>query len=184
MQTYGREEQPGVRVGPIGEHLPGEALLDDPALAHHQHVVGDVLDHRQVVPDEDERDPGVPADLVEQPQDLGLDRHVQGGHGLVQDQHPQARGERPGDRETPALAAREPPGPGRGLPFAEADPVEEVRGQVLVPAVQAQRGAQAPVGRQTRVERDVRVLEDHLDLPGAGRVGRLPPGRASGRRGR
>ena len=48
-----RREQPlGVRIAWFGEHPVGVALLDDLALEHHGHLVGEVLDHRQVVRDE------------------------------------------------------------------------------------------------------------------------------------
>ncbi|CAL9342135.1 hypothetical protein SUDANB145_00287 [Streptomyces sp. enrichment culture] len=116
-----------------------------------------MLDDGQVVADEDQGDARVPADGVEELEDLGLDRHVQGGHRLVQDEDARFHGERPCDGEPLPPAAGEAPGPGVGLPLPEAGAFQEVPGEGLVAAVQAQGGAQALGGGEARVEGDVRA---------------------------
>jgi hypothetical protein len=45
-------------------------LLDDPAQVHHRDPGGDVLDHGEVVADEDVGEAEVPAQLGEQVEDL------------------------------------------------------------------------------------------------------------------
>ena len=52
-------------------------MLDDAAGAHHRDPVGDVLDHRDVVGDEQKAHTQFALQLTQQVQDLGLHRHVQ-----------------------------------------------------------------------------------------------------------
>ena len=52
-------------------------LLDDPAEVHHRDVVGEMLDDRQVVRDEQVRDVPLLLQIIEQIEDLRLDRNVQ-----------------------------------------------------------------------------------------------------------
>ena len=66
----------GVELGDVGH-------LHELAEVHHANAVADVLDHRQVVGNEQEREIELLAEVDEQIQDLGLDRDVEGGHGLV-----------------------------------------------------------------------------------------------------
>ena len=61
------------------------ARLDDPAEVHHEHVVGDQLDHRQVVRDEDVGDAGLLLQVHEQVEHLRLDRDVERRNRLVGD---------------------------------------------------------------------------------------------------
>ena len=49
---HGRQEFPGVLVPRVGEHLVGLTLFDDGTLEHHRDPMCQVLDHRQVVRDE------------------------------------------------------------------------------------------------------------------------------------
>ena len=46
-------------------------------------------------------------DLLEQVDDAGLDGHVEGGHGLVENEQLGVEGQRAGDADALALAARE-----------------------------------------------------------------------------
>ena len=64
-------------------------------------------DHTEVVGDEDEGDAEVTAQAVEQVDDLGLDRHVEGGDRLVGNDDLRLDGEGPGDADALALAAGE-----------------------------------------------------------------------------
>jgi len=64
------------------------AALDDATVTHHEDVVADVPHRCEVMGDEQQRHTGVAADLAEQVEDLGLDRDVEGGDGLVEDEEP------------------------------------------------------------------------------------------------
>src|SRR5919106_2540322 len=71
------QQQPGV-VGRGGdEQLVGRCDLADFAEGHYHPPVADVLDHREVVGDEDQREAVAGLHLLEQVEDLRLHRHVQ-----------------------------------------------------------------------------------------------------------
>ena len=67
----------------------------------------DVPHHRQVVRDEQVRQVELVLEVLEQVEDLGLDRHVERRHRLVADDQLRAERERPGDADALALAAGE-----------------------------------------------------------------------------
>ena len=81
--------------------------LDDPAEVHHRDPVADVADDRQVVGDEQVRQPEPALEPLEQVDDLRLDRDVEGADRLVGDDEVRVEGERPGDADALPLAARE-----------------------------------------------------------------------------
>ena len=65
-----------------------------------------MLDHAQVVGDEQVGQAQLPLELLEQVEHLGLDRDVERGHGLVAHDEVRLQHERPGDADALALAAR------------------------------------------------------------------------------
>ena len=85
----------------------GRRGLHDPADIHHRDPLADVLDHAEVVRDEQIGKPELFLKIEEEVQDLGLDRHVQGGDGLVRNDQTGIQGKGPGDADTLALTARE-----------------------------------------------------------------------------
>ena len=85
----------------LAEDFEHRAVFDLLALEHHEHVVGDLGDHAQVVRDEDDRHAALVAELAEDFEDLGLDRDVERGRRLVGDQ--QLRVAREGHRDHHAL---------------------------------------------------------------------------------
>ena len=84
-----------------------EAISTDLAEVHHHHAVGDVPDDVQVVRDEDVREPEVVLQVLEQVEDLRLDRDVERRDGLVADDQLRVDRERPRDADALALPARE-----------------------------------------------------------------------------
>ena len=66
-----------------------------------------MLDDREVVGDEQVGQAELALQVVEQVQDLALDRHVERRDGLVADDEVGVDRERPGDADALALAARE-----------------------------------------------------------------------------
>ena len=68
------------------EDLGGEPLLDDPPRVHDRHPPAHCGERREVVRDEDGRQPEALLEVLEQPQDLRLDHHVERSGGLVGDQ--------------------------------------------------------------------------------------------------
>ena len=104
---HGIEQGAGVGVLRARENLCDRALLDLAAGEHHDDPVGDLGDHGHVVGDEQDRHPDLLLQELDQVEDLGLDRDVEGGRGLVGDQQRRAAGERHRDHRALAHAARE-----------------------------------------------------------------------------
>ena len=70
----------------VVEDLLLVALLDDPARVHDQNPVGDVRDDAEVVGDENDSRPELSLQVLDQLENLSLDRHVERGRRLVGDQ--------------------------------------------------------------------------------------------------
>ena len=79
--------------------------LDDLAEIHHRDAVGDVLDHGEIVRDEDVGELQPVLQVAQQVQDLRADRDVERGHRLVANDQLWFDRERAGDRDALALAA-------------------------------------------------------------------------------
>ena len=167
-----RQERTRVRVLRGAEHLRGRALLDHAAEVHHRNPVAERPGEADVVGDEDQREPALLAQAVEQAQHLSADRHVEGADRLVAHESFRCERHRRRDRDALPLAAGELVGVaipealdrcqatllhGLGGPAdavgAAADPVHRERLTHLVGR------------RHARVERLVRVLEHHLHAP-------------------
>ena len=71
---------PGVLVDRIGG-----SELDEQAVVHDRHHVGHELDHAQIMADEDVCQAPRFLEVLEQVQDLGLDRNIQRGNRLITD---------------------------------------------------------------------------------------------------
>ena len=54
-------------------------------MLHHDHVVGDLTHHGEIVRDEQVGEPLLGLQVVEQMQHLILHEHIQGGDGLIAD---------------------------------------------------------------------------------------------------
>src|SRR6266403_4404894 len=63
---YRGKQSPGVFVLRVAEHLVTVALFDDRALVHHDHAVGEVLDDREIVRDEQVGQPETPLQIQQQ----------------------------------------------------------------------------------------------------------------------
>ena len=66
-------------------HLIVGAQLHGMTKIHHQHAVGNMLYDRQIVGDENQRQPHFPLQLLQQVNHLCLNRHVQRGDRLIAD---------------------------------------------------------------------------------------------------
>ena len=102
--------------------------------------------------------------------DLGLDRRVEAGEGLVQDQQPRLHGQRAGDGEPLPLAAAEIEGPAVAASPRESPTLSISSSARCRRSRRARRGRGCraarrtiSAARQTRIERGRRVLEDELD---------------------
>ncbi len=82
-------------------------MFDDLTEVHHRDGVGDLVHEREVVGDDEGRQPESAPDLVEELDDLGLDRHIERGHRLIGHDEVGIQRQRPGDGDPLPLAARE-----------------------------------------------------------------------------
>ena len=100
-----RQQRLRVRVARRGEQGRLVGNLDDAPEVHHRHPRGDVLDHRQVVRDEQVRQAELALQVLQQVEHLSLHRHVQRRHRFVADDEPRLNSQRTRDADALALAA-------------------------------------------------------------------------------
>ncbi len=81
--------------------------LDESPRVHHGDVLAEFAHDREVVADEDDRQIELDAQLVDQVEDLRLDRDVERGRRFVAEQYRRFGGERHGDGDALAHAAGE-----------------------------------------------------------------------------
>ena len=131
----------------------------------------DVPHHRQVVRDEQVGQAELALQVVEQVDDLGLDRHVERGDRLVGDDQLGPQGERPGDADALALAAGELVRVAVVVLRVEPDQLQQLLDRPLDAVLgvgtfwMPERRPDDRADGVPRVQRRVRVLEDHLDVP-------------------
>ena len=159
------------------EQLAPVGQLGDPAEVHDRDPVADVLDDAHVVGDEHVGQAELALELLEQVQDLRLDRHVEGRDGLVADDEVGLEDERPGDPDALALAAGELVWVAAGVPGRQADEVHHPTDLLVTlgggpDPVDPQALADAVDDRRPRVEARIGVLEDHLHAASVGLEGR------------
>ena len=101
------EQALGVGVAREREQRVDRRLLHDLARVHHDDAVADLRDDAEVMRDEQHGHPEVALQLAEQLEDLGLDRDVERGGGLVGDQQLRLVRQRHRDHRPLAHATRE-----------------------------------------------------------------------------
>ena len=152
-----------------GEQAPLVADLDDAAEVHHHHAIGHVLDHAEVVRDEDASHAELGLQVHEQVQDLGLDRDVERRDRLVGDHDARLQDHRAGNRDALALATRKHVRVAPTMLGSQANPGQPL-GAALAALGRAQRGVDTQgllQGRGdglARIQRGIGVLEHHLHL--------------------
>src|SRR4249919_280351 len=102
-----REEGLGVGVDRALVELVDRCHFDNHAKVHHRDPVRDMSDDSQVVRDEDVGEPVLVLEVVEQIDDLRLNRYVERRDGLVRDDQPRVQSERARDADSLPLPARE-----------------------------------------------------------------------------
>ena len=121
-----RQQRAGVGVARVAENRFAIALLDDPPQVHDRDAVAQVPHDGQVVRDEHDRQAEAAAQVLEEPEDRGLDGDVERGDGLVGDDDARLDGERPGDRDPLSLASGELARQAVERPRREADECHEL----------------------------------------------------------
>ena len=164
-----RQQSLGVGMDRTRVEVVDGGDLDDDAEVHHGDAVGDVADDPEVVRDEDIGEVEVLLQVVEQVDDLCLDRDVKRRDGLVGDDQLRVQGERAGDADPLALATGElvrvP------VQVAAESPTTSSSSCTCLPhlrtradPVDAERIADDLHDPLAGIQRGVGVLEDHLHL--------------------
>ena len=171
----GCEQAPGVGMLRLGEHLGRSAPLSTslPRSITPTRWVKRRTRLRSWVMKQ-QRHPHLALQLVEQRQDLRLDRDVERGGRLVGDQQLRPAGERHGDHRALALPARElvriarrRAAPARGCRSARAARRRAHAPRSAQRLVQRQHLGDLVADRVERIERRHRLLEDHRDARAA-----------------
>ena len=172
----GGEEQAGVGVLGVAEHLGDRALLDHyPAVHDHRPVAG-LGHHSQIVGDEHQAHVHLGPQGSQQVHDLGLDHHVEGGRGLVGGHQALAAGQGEGDHGSLAHAPGELVGVVAGPISPDAHRFQQSAGLGVGPVggylrvVLADGLGYLPADRLHRVEGVHRPLEDHGEVAPAQRT--------------
>ena len=144
--------------------------LDHLAQVHDRDAVGDVAHHQQVVGDEEVGQAHLLLQLAKHVDDLRLNGHVKGGDGLVADDELGVHGQGAGDADALALTAGELVRVAARVLGVEAHAVHQLEDALLalflaaVQVMHVKRLTDDVRHRHARVERRVRVLEDHGGL--------------------
>ena len=164
-----REQRHGVGMARRAEEIPNRGHLDDLPQVHDRHPVAHVLDDGEVVGDEEVGEAELALQVLEEVDDLGLDRDVQGRHRLVADDQRRPEGQRAGNPDALALAAREFRGEAVVVLRVEPDHLHQLLDLPLAPGavghvVDGQGVADDGAHPAPGVEGSVGILEDHLHL--------------------
>jgi hypothetical protein len=153
----------------ICNHFCGGSALDESAAFHDRDAVAETPDYLEVVGYQDQGELELLPQVRDQIEDLRLDRHVEGGYGLVEDQEPRFRGQSAGDRDPLAFAARKlrgvaPRGPfvQTDLPEHAVDDIGAIRG--TADAVCCQRFGNNFRDAKAWIKRCTRILKNRLKL--------------------
>ena len=150
------------------EHFIVRARLQQASPVHHADAVGERAHHREVVRDEQHRDPVAGAQPAQQVQDARLHRDVERGEHLVAEQQGGVHGEGAGDGDALAFAPRELVGKAIRVVRVQAHVVEGgghsgVQFRSGHVSQQLQGAGEDVPNPHPRIERRIRVLEHVLD---------------------
>ena len=177
VQRRHRRQQ-GLGIGMLGraQYLVDRAALDDPPQVHHRNLVRQILDHGDVVRDEQVGQAEIALQLFQQIEDLRLHRNVERAGGLVADDQLRLHRQRARDGNALALPAGEFVRIAMARCARQSDLVQQPQHALCV--LRAGRIERPHAFLQdiryphARVQRGIRILENHLEIrtPAAQRV--------------
>ena len=168
---HGGDEAARVGVARRAEHLGRRPGLDHAAAIHHRHAVRRLGDDADIVGDEEDARALPLAEVAQQIEHLRLHRDVERRRRLVGDDEAGPAGERHGDHDALAHAAREmvrilrqPP-----LRLGDADGFEKLhgagaKGRAIEVEMETQGFRDLGADGEERIERRQRILEDRADV--------------------
>src|SRR5471032_1693261 len=156
-----------LRRGPDGAVIAG---FDQTTRLHHEHAISDIADDRKVMRDEEQGEPEFGLEVGQEIENLRLDGDIEGGHRLVADHEFRFEHEGSGDAYTLSLAARKFVWVALQCRRGQANRIDYPANfcfafASLRHAMNRQGKAQGSFNGMPRIERAVRVLEDHLHAP-------------------
>ncbi len=140
------------------EHLGRRTLFDEQPLVHHGDAIGEHVDDREVVTDEQGREAELALQLGEQFEHPRLHRHVECARRLVRDEQVGLERERPGEACALALPAAELVRVTLTVCLGQLHRLEQFvdallrRGGILRPSMDDERLGDALRDREQRVE--------------------------------
>src|SRR5690606_1157810 len=155
------------------EEVGGRAELDDPTAVDHGDPVAHPRDDREIVAHEEPGDAERPAELAEKLEDARLDRDVEGGDGLIEDEEVGLEDDGAGDRHSLTFSARElvrKAVPERRIEPTADEGIPHERAPLLAIAALVDREPLLDGGADglARIERAPGILEDELEARAEG----------------
>ncbi len=102
---YGGQKRPGIRMHGIGKQRFRFAKLYHPPQIHDQHPVGDMLHNAQRMRNKEIGQVVLLLQILQQIDDLRLDRYVQRRNRFITDDYLGLKNQRPGDADSLPLTA-------------------------------------------------------------------------------
>jgi hypothetical protein len=151
---------------------------------HHHDSMAYVFNHRQVVCDKQQRQAEAFLQILQQVHNLRLDRNIESAHWLIADQQPRIKRQGAGDANPlPLSPAKFVRIPRKSAGRIQSDRLQQGRyafpaaSPVPLQVVNLEGFRHNTLGRQPRVQRSVRILENHLKPAALSpQVGPMPPG--------
>ncbi len=167
---HGGKERLRVRVERVLIKLRTICHLGDPAQIHDRHAIADMPDDRQIVGDEEIGQPEIVLQILEQIDDLRLNRDVERRDRFVANDEVRLDGEGTRDADALPLPAAELVRIAIGVVGIKPDDAQQLLHPLLArlalrQAVNRKRLRDDAAHRHTRVERSVGILKDHLHAP-------------------
>ena len=163
--------QQSLRIGMLRRFKQGFGGrgFDHSAQIHDHDTVGQMLNHSQVMADEQVGQMQLFAQLVKQVDDLSLDGHIQCRHALITDQEIGFNRQGPGDADALALPARKLVRVAASVGRIQGHLLQQGRDMLALVGARNQavvdgRLAHNVFDLHARIERGHGVLEDHLQL--------------------
>src|SRR4030088_1524596 len=165
-----RQQRFGIGMQRRGIKLAGGRGLDDAAEIHHGNAPADVLDDREIMGNEEIGEPELLLQILQEIDDLGLDRYIQCRHRLIADNEFGFDRERARDTDALALTAGELVRMAAHVIRLQADGFQQIHDALfkLPPGfrqfVNDQGFTNDGADTHARIERRIRVLKDDLDI--------------------
>ena len=169
-RRHSRHQRPRIRVLRMVEHLVRVALFHQVTQIHHAHAVGNVPNDAHVVRHKQVRQPALALQLLQQVDNLRLNRHIQRRHRLVAHDNLRIKNQRARQADALPLTTGELVRITVEMLRPQADlrhDVQRPRHPLVLVAdmVNRQHFHQHVANALPRVQRRVRVLEHNLHIP-------------------